>query len=149
MSVFASGRFVHWCLYCRAQETELLEPLIPSILLNLEHRHPYVRRNAVLAVMSIYKLPGGEHLLQDAGEVIEKLLLGEQDLSAKRNAFLMLATCAQVRACDEAPHWILAESLFFNGTFVFPGAAPQPREEATCARPWGALPPAFEVGQKM
>eukprot|EP00897_Mesotaenium_endlicherianum_P005514 jgi/Mesen1/4991/ME000248S04270 len=82
----------------RLQETELMEPLIPSILLNLEHRHSFVRRNAVLAVMSIYKLPQGEHLLQDAPEMIEKFLSSEQDLSAKRNAFLMLYQCAQERA---------------------------------------------------
>lgn len=49
---------------CRIKEEELLEPLIPSILANLEHRHSYVRRNAVLAINSIYKLPKGELLLQ-------------------------------------------------------------------------------------
>lgn len=37
---------------------------MPSILANLEHRHSYVRRNAVLAVNAIYKLPKGELLLQ-------------------------------------------------------------------------------------
>jgi hypothetical protein len=49
---------------CRIREEEILEPLIPSILGNLEHRHSYVRRNAVLAVNAIYKLPKGELLLQ-------------------------------------------------------------------------------------
>ncbi|GJP57401.1 hypothetical protein CLOP_g5 [Closterium sp. NIES-67] len=89
---------------CRLQETELIEPLIPSILLNLEHRHPFVRRNAILAVMSIFKLPNGDHLLQDSGEMIEKLIVNEQDLSAKRNAFLMLENCAQ----DRAVHYLLS-----------------------------------------
>lgn len=42
---------------CRIKEEEILEPLVPSILANLEHRHSYVRRNAVLAINSIYKLP--------------------------------------------------------------------------------------------
>ncbi|XP_076884488.1 coatomer subunit beta-1-like [Bidens hawaiensis] len=85
---------------CRLNEAEIIEPLIPSILANLEHRHPYIRRNAVLAVMAIYKLPQGEQLLVDAPEMIEKLLTTEADPSAKRNAFLMLFTCAQERAVN-------------------------------------------------
>ncbi|KAJ8447580.1 hypothetical protein Cgig2_031193 [Carnegiea gigantea] len=85
---------------CRLNETEIIEPLIPSVLSNLEHRHPFVRRNAILAVMSIYKLPQGEQLLGDAPETIEKVLSTEQDPSAKRNAFLMLFTCAQERAVN-------------------------------------------------
>eukprot|EP00271_Cylindrocystis_brebissonii_P013153 TRINITY_DN32762_c0_g1_i1.p1 TRINITY_DN32762_c0_g1~~TRINITY_DN32762_c0_g1_i1.p1 ORF type:complete len:955 (-),score=201.96 TRINITY_DN32762_c0_g1_i1:1049-3913(-) len=89
---------------CRLQEAELIEPLVHSILMNIDHRHPFVRRNAVLAVMSIYKLPQGELLLQDAPEMIEKFLLTEQDLSAKRNAFLMLYNCAQERAV----HYLLS-----------------------------------------
>ncbi|GAB4841886.1 hypothetical protein Ancab_011841 [Ancistrocladus abbreviatus] len=85
---------------CRLNETEIIEPLIPSVLSNLEHRHPFVRRNAILAVMSICKLPQGEQLLGDAPETIEKVLSTEQDPSAKRNAFLMLFTCAQDKAIN-------------------------------------------------
>jgi coatomer subunit beta len=83
---------------CRLKETEVIEPLIPAVLSNLEHRHPFVRRNAVLAVMSIYKLPQGEQLLDNAPDLIEKLISTEQDPAAKRNAFLMLFTSAQERA---------------------------------------------------
>ncbi|KAF5745323.1 Coatomer beta subunit isoform 1 [Tripterygium wilfordii] len=85
---------------CRLNETEIIEPLIPSVLQNLEHRHPYIRRSAILAVMSIYKLPQGEQILVDAPEMIEKVLSTEQDQSAKRNAFLMLFNCAQDRAIN-------------------------------------------------
>ncbi|KAF5842052.1 coatomer beta subunit appendage platform-domain-containing protein [Dunaliella salina] len=49
---------------CRIREEEILEPLVPSILSNLEHRHSYVRRSAVLAINAIYKFPKGELLLQ-------------------------------------------------------------------------------------
>eukprot|EP00252_Welwitschia_mirabilis_P016316 TRINITY_DN359_c0_g1_i3.p1 TRINITY_DN359_c0_g1~~TRINITY_DN359_c0_g1_i3.p1 ORF type:complete len:951 (-),score=183.98 TRINITY_DN359_c0_g1_i3:318-3170(-) len=84
----------------RLNEVELIEPLIPSVLANLEHRHPYIRRNAILAIMSIYRLPQGEQLLVDAPEMIERALVTEQDLSAKRNAFLMLFQCAQERAVN-------------------------------------------------
>ncbi|XP_010483206.1 PREDICTED: coatomer subunit beta-1 [Camelina sativa] len=87
-------------LLSRLRETEVVEPLIPSLLQNLEFRHPFVRRNAILAVMSIYKLPHGDQLLVDAPETIEKLLSTEQDPSAKRNAFLMLFNCDQDRAVN-------------------------------------------------
>ncbi|MBA0638171.1 hypothetical protein Godav_025377 [Gossypium davidsonii] len=85
---------------CRLNEAEIIEPLIPSVLQNLEHQHPFIRRNAILAVMSIYKLPQGEQLLVDAPEMIEKVLSTEQDPSAKRNAFLMLFNCAHDRAIN-------------------------------------------------
>ena len=83
---------------CRLKETEILEPLVPSILANLEHRHSYVRRHAVLAVDALCKLPGGESLLPDAPETVDKFLHAESDLSARRNAFLMLCNHAQDRA---------------------------------------------------
>ncbi|KAF2583964.1 hypothetical protein F2Q70_00034153 [Brassica cretica] len=85
---------------CRLKETEIVEPLTPSVLQNLEHRHPFVRRNDILAIMSIYKLPNGDQLFVDAPEMIEKALSTEQDPSAKRNAFLMLFTCAEERAVN-------------------------------------------------
>ncbi|KAK9833410.1 hypothetical protein WJX81_002667 [Elliptochloris bilobata] len=97
---------------CRIREEEILEPLIPSILACLEHRHSYVRRNAVLAINALYKLPKGELLLQDAPELIEKVLQSEQDLSTKRNAFQMLCNHAQDLATnyllsqvDNVAHW--------------------------------------------
>ncbi|VVB03864.1 unnamed protein product [Arabis nemorensis] len=85
---------------CRLKETEIVEPLTPSVLHNLDHRHPFVRKNAILAIMSIYKLPQGDQLFVDAPEMIENVLLTEQDPSAKRNAFLMLFTCAEERAVN-------------------------------------------------
>ena len=83
---------------CRIKEAEIIEPLIPSIMANLEHRHSFVRRNAVLAIDAIYRLPNGEHMLSEAPETVEKFLSGESDLSARRNAFLMLYNNAQERA---------------------------------------------------
>lgn len=40
---------------CKLKEPELLEPLMPAIRTCLEHRHSYVRRNAVLAIFTIYR----------------------------------------------------------------------------------------------
>ncbi|XRB25566.1 coatomer subunit beta [Pseudoscourfieldia marina] len=85
---------------CRITEAELLEPLVPSVLANLEHRHSFVRRNAVLAVEAIYRLPNGDMMLGDAAEIVEKFLSTESDLSARRNAFKMLCAHFQDRAVE-------------------------------------------------
>ncbi|CAG9837457.1 unnamed protein product [Diabrotica balteata] len=81
---------------CKLKEPELLEPLMPSIRACLDHRHSYVRRNAVLAIFTIYK--NFEALIPDAPELISNYLDGEQDMSCKRNAFLMLLHADQERA---------------------------------------------------
>lgn len=83
---------------CRIREEEILEPLVPSILANLDHRHSYVRRNAVLAIHALCKLPKGDMLVPDADEHIERFLAQEQDVSAKRNALVMLTHHSQERA---------------------------------------------------
>eukprot|EP01027_Heterolobosea_sp_BB2_P027070 GEZU01042272.1.p1 GENE.GEZU01042272.1~~GEZU01042272.1.p1 ORF type:complete len:585 (-),score=139.12 GEZU01042272.1:23-1777(-) len=83
-------------LMCKIKEPELLQPLVSQIVANLEHRHSYVRRNAVLAVYSIYS--NFEQLIPDAPELVEKFLESESDISGKRNAFIMLFNCDQARA---------------------------------------------------
>lgn len=55
----------------------------PNVQACLEHRHSFVRRNAVLAINALYKLPKGELLLQDAPELIEKVLQVGECLLAK------------------------------------------------------------------
>ncbi|XP_041973278.1 coatomer subunit beta [Aricia agestis] len=81
---------------CKLKEPELLEPLMPAIRACLEHRHSYVRRNAVLAIFTIYR--NFEFLIPDAPELIGTFLESEQDMSCKRNAFLMLLHADQERA---------------------------------------------------
>ncbi|XP_064397244.1 coatomer subunit beta-like isoform X2 [Halichondria panicea] len=73
---------------CKLKESELLEPLMPSIRGCLDHRHAYVRRNAVMAIYTIYR--NFEALIPDAPELIHNYLEGELDASCKRNAFMML-----------------------------------------------------------
>eukprot|EP01125_Pyxidicula_operculata_P017305 TRINITY_DN605_c0_g1_i1.p1 TRINITY_DN605_c0_g1~~TRINITY_DN605_c0_g1_i1.p1 ORF type:complete len:950 (-),score=238.78 TRINITY_DN605_c0_g1_i1:2570-5419(-) len=83
---------------CKLKDTELLQPLVESIRNNLEHRHAYVKRNAVLAIYSIYKdLP---HLIPDAPDLIYDFLQKEGDPSCKRNAFIMLFNCARDKAIE-------------------------------------------------
>jgi coatomer subunit beta len=72
---------------CCLTEPELLEPLVPSVLANLEHRHQFVRRHAISAVSAIYGLSHGDELIPDAPELVER-----------RNAFLMLLAAGQDRA---------------------------------------------------
>ncbi|XP_014207629.1 coatomer subunit beta [Copidosoma floridanum] len=81
---------------CKLKEPELLEPLMPAITACLEHRHSYVRRNAVLAIFTIYR--NFEFLIPDAPELIAKYLESEEDVSCRRNAFLMLLHADQSRA---------------------------------------------------
>ncbi|XP_022103946.1 coatomer subunit beta-like [Acanthaster planci] len=83
---------------CKLKEPELLEPLMPAIRLCLEHRHSYVRRNAVMAIFTIYK--NFDFLIPDAPELIHTFLEQEQDASCKRNAFMMLIHVDQDRALD-------------------------------------------------
>lgn len=71
---------------------------MPSIRACLEYRHAYVRRNAVLAIFTIYK--NFAHLIPDAPELVEKFLEIEQDMSCRRNAFLMLIHVDQERALN-------------------------------------------------
>lgn len=73
---------------CKLRESELLEPLIASVLACLEHRHSYVRKNAVFAVYSISL--HCEHLIPDAADLIRQFLLSETDATCKRNAFVSL-----------------------------------------------------------
>lgn len=81
-----------------SKDSELLEPLIPTCRSCLEHRHSYVRKNAVFAIYTIYRQ--FEHLIPDAPELIQTFLVAESDASCKRNAFVFLANCAMPRAVE-------------------------------------------------
>ncbi|KAM8721394.1 hypothetical protein ACLKA7_007290 [Drosophila subpalustris] len=83
---------------CKLKEPELLEPLMPAIRACLDHRHSYVRRNAVLAIFTIYK--NFDWLVPDGPELIATFLDTQQDMSCKRNAFLMLLHADQERALN-------------------------------------------------
>ena len=95
--IMSPNEFIRGCslrFLCKLKEQEILEPLIPSIKQALTHRHPYVRRNAVLTIHSLYQ-NFGETLLPDAAELMEAFIRTETDMSARRNAFLMLFNGAE------------------------------------------------------
>uniref|UniRef100_A0A7S1UYW3 Coatomer subunit beta n=1 Tax=Grammatophora oceanica TaxID=210454 RepID=A0A7S1UYW3_9STRA len=79
---------------CKVKEEEILGPLMPSIKACLEHRHSYVRKNAALAIFHAHRLYG-EALLPDAPEIMAAFLNNETDISARRNAFLMMLNEAE------------------------------------------------------
>lgn len=73
---------------CKLQEPDLLETLVPNVRQCLEHRHAYVRKNAVFALYLVHKVLS--HLVPDADELIYRFLIDEADLVCKRNAFVCL-----------------------------------------------------------
>ncbi|KAI1504500.1 Coatomer, beta subunit [Biscogniauxia marginata] len=75
---------------CKLREPELIEPLLSSARSCLEHRHAYVRKNAVFAIASIHQ--HSPSLIPDASELIATFLEGESDATCKRNAFAALAS---------------------------------------------------------
>ncbi|EIN14354.1 coatomer beta subunit [Punctularia strigosozonata HHB-11173 SS5] len=81
-----------------SKDVELLEPLIPVCRSCLEHRHSYVRKNAVFAIYTIYRQ--FEHLIPDAPELMQTFLAAESDATCKRNAFVFLANCAMPKAVE-------------------------------------------------
>jgi len=83
---------------CKIKDAELLEPLLSSARQCLEHRHAYVRKNAVLAVSSIFQ--HSEHLIPDAPELIYTFIQAENDNTCKRNAFVALSSISHEKALD-------------------------------------------------
>ncbi|KAI1115307.1 Coatomer, beta subunit, partial [Nemania sp. NC0429] len=75
---------------CKLREPELIEPLLSSARSCLEHRHAYVRKNAVYAVASIHQ--HSPSLIPDAADLIATFLDGESDATCKRNAFAALSS---------------------------------------------------------
>lgn len=83
---------------CKLREPELIEPLLSSARSCLEHRHAYVRKNAVWAVASIYQ--HSESLIPDAPELIQTFLGSESDHTCKRNAFAALMSISHQKALE-------------------------------------------------
>jgi len=92
-----SNEYVRGCMLrflCKLREAEIIEPLVPSIKVCLEHRHSYVRKNAALAIYHIHKLHG-HTLIPDGAEVIDAFLKNESEVGSRRNAFMMLINEAE------------------------------------------------------
>ena len=84
---------------CKLRESEIIEPLMPSIKACLDHRHSYVRKNAALAVYHIHK-HFGSSLIPDGADLMERFISTESELGSRRNAFLMLFNEAEEIAIE-------------------------------------------------
>lgn len=80
------------------REPELIEPLLSSARSCLDHRHAYVRKNAVWAVASIFQY--SESLIPDAPDLLRDTLDGETDSTCKRNSFAALMSISHQKAAD-------------------------------------------------
>lgn len=83
---------------CKLRDAELVEPLLQPARQCLEHRHAYVRKNAVFAIASIYQHL--EALIPDAPELLLNFLEEESDHTCKRNAFAALASISHDKALE-------------------------------------------------
>jgi coatomer subunit beta len=75
---------------CKLREAELIEPLLSSARSCLEHRHAYIRKNAVFAIASIFS--HSPSLIPDASDLIVAFLEAETDATCKRNGFAALSS---------------------------------------------------------
>jgi coatomer subunit beta len=83
---------------CKLREPELIEPLLAPARQCLEHRHSYVRKNAVFAIAAIFQ--HNEALMPDAPELIQAFLESESDNTCKRNAFAALLSISHEKALE-------------------------------------------------
>jgi len=83
---------------CKLREAELIEPLLAPARACLEHRHSYVRKNAVFAIASIFQ--HNEALMPDAPELLQTFLETESDNTCKRNAFAALMSVSHEKALE-------------------------------------------------
>lgn len=82
----------------KLREPELIEPLLSAAQTCLDHRHAYVRKNAVWALASVYQ--HAQHLIPDAPEMLHTFLASESDTTCKRNAFAALMTISHDKALE-------------------------------------------------
>jgi len=94
---FIRGRTLR--LVSKILAPDILENLINAINENISHRHFYVRRNALMCLYSIYQHFGPE-LLENSANDIYQQLLNENDISTKRNAFIVLFCIDQEEAIN-------------------------------------------------
>ena len=80
-------------LLCKLDRYELIEPMVEPILQNLDNRHPFVRRNAVMCLYAIVSNFGLDKI-PTAIDDIDRVWTTETDLNTKRNAFVFLQHCA-------------------------------------------------------
>lgn len=67
----------------------IIEPIYPSVVENLSHKMPYVRKNALALMTTLYNIYGDD-MVSDMDSIVMRMFYSENDLSLKRAAFLFL-----------------------------------------------------------
>lgn len=70
---------------------EILESLKTVVFDNLNHNHFYVRNNALMCLISFVNNFGIDVLPDNIGERLKELILKDNDIATKRNAYLVLS----------------------------------------------------------
>jgi len=83
-------------MFSKVKEPEFIESLIPSIMGALESRYTFVRKNAVVAIASLYDT--SPELLSDAPDKVEAWLPKEFNSTAIRNGLAFLLRAAPEKA---------------------------------------------------
>jgi len=82
----------------KLREPELIEPLLSAAQTCLDHRHAYVRKNAVWGLASVFQ--HAPQLVPDCPELLATFLVNENDTTCKRNAFAALMTISHEKALE-------------------------------------------------
>jgi coatomer subunit beta len=82
----------------KLREPELIEPLLSAAQTCVDHRHAYVRKNAVWALAAVYQ--HAQNLIPDAPDMLQTFLAAESDTTCKRNAFAALMTISHEKALE-------------------------------------------------
>ena len=70
---------------------EIFESLRSVIFENLSHKHHYVRRNALICIISMIDNFGADSLPNELVVKLKELIENDMDISTRRNAYLALA----------------------------------------------------------
>uniref|UniRef100_A0A3B0N433 Coatamer, beta subunit, putative n=1 Tax=Theileria annulata TaxID=5874 RepID=A0A3B0N433_THEAN len=70
----------------------IIQPLIPSIIINIEHKEPYVYRNALLCLTNISERFGSD-LITSSFKTIENFITSCDDVFGTVRAYKLLETC--------------------------------------------------------
>jgi coatomer subunit beta len=95
-------------LVAKLPYNEMLENLKSAIFDNLTHKHHYVRKNALVCLMSIIVNFGIDVLPSDINEKLKDIIEKDLDISTRRNAYLALAKI------DPKESFIITKDILHN-----------------------------------
>lgn len=70
---------------------DLYESVKSAVFENLVHKHPYVRKNALNCIMSIYRNFGSDSFPNDIYDKLKEIIEKDPDINTRRNAYIVLS----------------------------------------------------------